>query len=178
MATKKTAVKKVAAKKVALKSIPYKKPAAVKFVSFSFGATIPTQSFGNVTPRIEVQADTYEAARDFAIPKIEALYERYAELKPVFMGKIVETEKNVAAPAPKASEQAQSPAPAAAASAAPTEKVKSDAVLKAEKAIGLAMTDEATQAIQDQIGKSVKIDAADKPALYELVLKKRKELKA
>lgn len=188
MATKKTATKKVASKKAPVakiaKPVGHKK-SSVKLISFSFGATIPTQSFGNVTPRIEVQADSYEEARDFTVSKINEMYAYFAELKPVYMGKITEVEKVVTPPAavtptsPLAHTPAQpaavdAPAPQSTALAAP---VKSDAVLKAEKAIGLAMTIDATTAIEDQIQKSVKIANEDKPALYTLVLKKRKELK-
>jgi hypothetical protein len=191
MATKKTAEKKVAAKvekKVAAKPVGHKK-SSVKFVSFSFGATIPTQAFGNVTPRIEVTADSYEEARDFAIPKINEMYAHFAELKPVYLGKITETEKVVTPPAavtptsPMAHIPAQlaafdAPAPQPTALAVPKGMTpKSDAVLKAEKAISLAMTIDATVAIEEQIQKSVKIPNEEKPALYTLVLKKRKELK-
>lgn len=158
-------------KKVA--KIPFKKRGPVKFRTFSFGATIPTQSFGNVTPRIEVEAENYEDARDFAIPKIEELYEKFCEVKPVYMGRITVTEKVVTAPEKK-EEVKEKVDPAADVTAKP----KSEAVMKAEKAIGLAMTEEAANTIQDQIERSVKIDKDDKPLLYTLCLKKKKELAA
>lgn len=180
MAKKVVAEKKtVLTKKLAKKMNPLPRSTA-KFVSFSFGATIPTQSFGNVTPRIEVTAASYEDARDFAIPRIEELYAKFAEVKPVYMGRITEETKIVVA-VPKEKEVESSPS-STEVSAPPTSpmaptKSKSDAVLKAEKAIGLAMTYDAAVAIQEQIERSTKIAAEDKPALYDLVLKKRSELK-
>lgn len=170
--------------------------AELRFVSFSVRAVIPTQSFGNIQPEITVEAPTYEEARDFALPHIEALYAHYADTKPAFLGKVTETVKVIsgtAQVAPEATEvapkapqtapvapQAQdTPAPVATASSAPEapEKPKSEAVMKAEKAIGLAMTAEAAVLIQDQIEKSVKIAPEDKPALIKLVLQRRNDLK-
>lgn len=160
--------------------------ARLKFVSFSFGATIPTQSFGNIQPHITVEAPTYEEARDFAIPKIEELYAKYAEVKPTFLGKITVTEKEVSAPvpkeeAPKTPSSGSSPeASAPSTSAAPAQSqtvVTPESVLKAEKAIALAATYEAVIMIQDQIEKSIKIPAEFKPNLITLVLKRRNALK-
>lgn len=186
MATKtsKKAPAKVVQKKVTAPKPVAVKKSTVKFISFSFGATIPTQSFGNVLPRIEVQAASYEDARDFAIPKIEELYRHFAEVKPTFLGKITETVK-VVTPEPiqaNGGSQAQTvAAPQATAQSSPepvaAPKPKSDAVLKAEKAISLAMSEDAATAIQDQIEKSVKIAPEDKPALLNLCLHKRNEFK-
>lgn len=178
---KKSAAKKSAKKAVA---IPYKDKAKVTMVGFSFGATIPTQSFGNVTTRIDVLSEDFNAARDFATEKIEGIYAKYAEVKPAFMGRITETVKVVAATESVAPEQAATPRQPDALNKAAIEAQKEQvpvrsedaqkAFEKAEKAVGLAATEEATHAIQEQIQKSVKIDAADKPKLYELVLKRRK----
>ncbi len=172
--------KKVAPKKEKkVKGIPFKEPPVVKLTSFSFGATIPTQSFGNITTRIEVQSDSYEAAREFATPKILELYVQYCEIKPTFMSKITVEEKVVTPSTPQADPAASSlkPAPVPQSTSVNVEKPKSEAVLKAEKAIGLAMSEDAANAIQEQIEKSVKIAAEDKPALYTLCLKKKKELR-
>lgn len=167
------------------KAVKPKKTTA-KFVSLAVTAVIPTQSYGNIQPRIEVQAATYEDARDFVMPLIEQLYAHYGESKPGFLGKVEVSEKVVTpAPAPKVEAPASpSSAPAPAAAPVPStstepavsDKPKSEAVAKAEKAISLAMTPEAAVLIQDQIEKSVKIAAEDKPALLNLVLKKRGEL--
>lgn len=183
------------AKKVtAPKPAKVAKPAAVKksnvkFVSFSFGATIPTQSFGNVQPHIVVEAPTYEEARDFAIPRIEELYRHFAEVKPTFLGKITETVKVVApanqvapaaptvpGPTPEQVETQRASTTAPEAPAAP-QKAKPESVLKAEKAISLAATADAALAIQNQIDKSVKIPEEFKADLITLMLKKRSELK-
>ncbi len=185
--------KKVAAKKkVAPMKVPkqVKEPkSSAKFVSFSLGVTIPTQQYGNMTPKIEVTANSYEDALAFAMPKILELYAQYVEEtpgKPKFLGKITETVKVVATPvaqvtSPSVHTPAASTTPPAVpvppASVTPVpEKPKADAVLKAEKAISLAMTYDAANAIQEQIQNSVKIPPEDKGPLFELCLKKKKEL--
>lgn len=191
MATKKTAKKAAAPKpaKVAKAAKEVVKKSNVKFVSFSLGAVIPVQSFGNVQPTIVVEAPTYEEAVAFAMPKLDELYAKYAEVKPAYLGKITETVKVVSgtttmpAPAPTMPQAQDTPAPvgqdtpAPQATAQAPSKPKSDAVLKAEKAIGLAATEDALTAIQDQIEKSVKIAPEDKPALITFVLERRGKLK-
>ncbi len=186
MAKKVVAKKKTKlTKKLAKEMTPMKTP-KVGLISFRVSAVIPTQQYGNIQPSIEVMAGSIEDARAVVMPIIEDLYQTYAELplngkEPKFYGKITAETVNVAAPAPKEKEVAESSPSSTAASEVATSPTtvpsKSDAVLKAEKAIGLAMSIEATEAIQSQIEKSVKIEASDKPALYTLVLKKRKELK-
>ncbi len=172
---------KAKAKKIAeSKKAPKAKKTTAKFVSFTVKATIPTQAYGNIQPGIEVSAATYEEARDFAMPLIEDLYKHYAESKPGFLGKIEVTEKVVApAPTPKAPEPVapSSVAPSAPSSStsAPTE-AKPEPVLKAEKAISLATSEDAMLVIQGQIEKSTKIPAEFKQQLLTLCLKKRGEL--
>lgn len=178
------------------RTIPLTKPEAT-LISFSVTAVIPTQQYGNIQPKIEVTASSIEEARAFVMPVIEDLYKQYAESKPGFLGKVVVTEKIIpqAQVSPVPAEQAQNSyvengaaqQPQAQSSAAQQNntdlvpgaapKPKSDAVLKAEKAISLAMTAQAAIAIQDQIEKSVKIAPEDKPELIALVLKKRNEFK-
>lgn len=190
MASKsKKAPAKVAPKKVAKAAKPAKeakkKEPTVSLVSFAVRAVIPTQQYGNIQPEITVVADSFEEARAYVMPLIEDLYKHYGESKPGFLGKVVETEKVVApapqtAPAtpPQATTPPQAPAqdvPAPEATASSV--VKPEPVLKAEKAISLAMTAEAATLIQDQIEKSVKIPAEFKPALIELVLAKRSNFK-
>lgn len=180
----KKAPAKVAPKKGMAPKPKAEKGSSVKFTSFLFGATIPTQPFGNVQPCITVEAGSYEDAAAFAIPKIEELYTKYAENKPVVFGRVTEEEKIVTpapapapvaapvpAPAPKAAETSPSSAPAPEAAPAPaaTPVPKHEATAKAEKAISLARTDEAAKKIKEQIEKSVKIPEADKPALITLV---------
>lgn len=187
MATKNA--KKVAAPKPAKVAKPAKEiKAKATLISFSVSAVIPTQQYGNIQPKIEVVAASIEDARAVVMPVIEDLYRTYAEaplngkeLK--FLGKITETVKEVApaaqvAPtAPKEGEKATAaPETVQEAPAAP-EKPKSDAVLRAEKAISLALTEDAVLAIEAQIEKSTKIAPEDKPALITLVLKKRGEFK-
>ncbi len=151
-------------------------------VSFTVSAVIPTQQYGNIQPKIEVTAGSIEDARAIVMPVIEDLYKTYAEMplsgkEPKFYGKITE-EVKIVTPAPvatPAADKKEAPAPEKKSEA--VDPPKSDAVLKAEKAIKLAMSPEAVEAIQDQIQKSVKIAPEDKPALYTVCLQKKKELK-
>jgi hypothetical protein len=192
MATKKVTKKK---EKVAVSKEAKgegRKALSARFVSFTFGATIPTQSFGNIQPHITVESATYEDARDFAIPKIMELYEKYVEIKPEFMGKITVHEKEVVPvvppqelnkqPVPGTVPQPTTPAQPAATSPgsdanASADVPDSEPVKKAKKAIELAMTYDAVKLIEEQIMKSVKIKPEEKPALYELTLKRAKALK-
>ena len=205
---KKAAVAKKEVKKVAVKKAPVAKKekvvnekAKVTLVSFAVSAVIPTQQFGNIQPRIEVTAPTYEEARAYVMPLMEELYAQYAEMPlngrpPRFLGKVTETEKvvDVKVPAPKVEAPAtvSSPAPSAPSSsestpepapAAPAPTPAPEAVverpapfLKAQKAIQLALGYEALDVIEKQISESIKIDPADKPELLRLAQERRNEL--
>lgn len=184
MSKKNKVAKKAAAQKpVKVASV---KKSNVQFKSFTFGATIPTQAFGNVQPSITVEAPSYEEARDFAVPRIEEFYARFAEVKPTFLGKIEVKEKVVMTAgsggftgrpvSTPAAQTAPVASPASEATAVPT-KAKSEPVVKAEKAISLAMTEDALITIQAQVDKSVKIAEEDKPDLTIQILKRRNEFK-
>lgn len=149
----------------------------VKFVSFSFGATIPTQAYGNLTPHITVEAPTYEEARDFAIPKIEELYRKYADGKPAFLSRVTETVKEVAPVAATPTPAAIAETPAETVAVAPVNTApKPEPVIKAEKAIALLEDEASALRIQTQIEQSTKIPPEFKQGLLELCLKKRKEI--
>lgn len=171
--------------------------ARVELVSFSCVAVIPTQQYGNLQPKIEVTAGSIEEARAAVMPVMEDLYKTYAEMPlngraPRFYGKVTEEvtvavaapaaahEPNVeahAAAAPKAPEAPEAPvAPAEAPKAAPAAAAKPEPVLKAEKAIAVAATEEAVIIIGKQIEASVKIPPEFKDELAVLVLKRRKVL--
>jgi hypothetical protein len=198
MGPSKKAVAKVPAKKEVVKKVAAPKPvkSSVKLVSFAVQATIPTQQYGNIMPRIEVVADSIEEARATVMPFIEEIYKTYAEKsrdgKPLFEGSKVEvTEKVVGQTVtvrPEVAERIHNTAPVAiTAPVAPQEAPaldqatetpvepadapvqRSEPAIKAEKAISLAMTEEAAKKIKEQIEKSVKIPADEKPALIELV---------
>ncbi len=184
--------KKAPAKVVQKKEKIAVKKSSAKFVSLTVRAVIPTQSYGNIQPEIAVQANTYEEARDFAMPLIEGLFAQYSETRPTFLGKVVESVrvvvpakagsdikegelvKEVQTPPATAPEATTPPAPEA--FNGPTIP-KPEPVLKAEKAIALAATAEAALIIQGQIEKSVKIPEEFKPDLITLVLKRRGDLK-
>jgi hypothetical protein len=190
---KKTAVKKVAVKKAKqLPLAPIVKGESKTYIKggviFEVTAVIPTQSYGNIQPRIQVIVDTIEEGRALVMPVIEMMYKTYSESKPQFLGKVAVTEKIVTPPtaqtvttpaqpttppAPQAT--ATGPADATANATAPA-KPKSEFVLKAEKMLSLAATEDAAIRIQDQIEKSTKIAEEDKPALLTLCLQRRGEL--
>lgn len=168
--------------------------AKVELVTFEIAAVIPTQQYGNIQPKITVTAPSIEMARDTVMPILCEMYQQYAEAplngKPLkFLGKITTKEKVVDVPNPepvaptpapekaveaeKAPEVAQD-ATGAVESAEPTVE-RSEPFKKAEKAISLAMTQDAIDVISEQIKKSVKIAEDDKPVLYTQILKKQKE---
>jgi hypothetical protein len=184
MATKKVKVEKAETKPSKAKAA--EKP-QVTLVSFEVMATIPTQDYGNICPKITVVAPTIEIARDTVMPIIEDMYQAYArvlltEKAPKFFNKasVVATEKKVdmtvdskpiigfdtskQAPAPKKEAVATEEAPL------PTY----EAFKKAENAIASAVSREALNLVEEQIKKSVKVQEVDKPILFTLVLKKRK----
>lgn len=196
MAAKKAATKKVAKKEVAPKAKKEVKApkSTVSLVSFECSAVIPTQQYGNIQPKIVVTATTIEEARGVVMPMIEDLYKTYAEAPlngrdPKFYGKVTVEEKKVEAPkvetpapATESSPEASAPsssestptAPEAPAPATPVEKP--EPVMKAEKAVSLAVSKEALALIRTQIENSVKIDPSFKPALFEICDAKYKEL--
>lgn len=178
MATKeKAVVKKIVAPKVVTK--PKAVKSKVEFVSFTVRAVVPTQSYGNIQPEITVKAPTFEEARDFAMPKIEALYKQYAEIKPAFLGKVTEEVKIIAptsgayTPASGTPTAAVAPTPVAETTSVPVEK--STSVQKAEKMIALAASEDALITIQNQVNASTKLTDAEKPDLAIQILKRRNE---
>lgn len=195
---------KVTKKEVVAKPQKIAKVVVPKYelVTFSVKATIPTQMYGNIMPEIVVKAKTIEEAKAIVMPAIESLYVEYAE-KPrdgssiSFMSKanVTATEKKVnvipkpVAPAPAPEKKPEAPAQApASAPVAPVKTpaqesadeladdlAKSPAYTKAENAIKNSMSLDALNMIEDQIQKSVKLTADEKPMLLTDVLKKRKE---
>ncbi len=183
MASKPKAAKKVKPTKDSKPVRVVNHPQAVEMTSFEVLVVIPTQSYGNIQPKITVKAARLQDALDVVMPEIEKLYAKYAETKPAFLGKIEVVEK-VVTPAPKKEESAapSSVAPSAPSSSTSTalttpETQKPEPVLKAEKAISLAVDEAAMIVIQGQIEKSSKIPPEFKDALLTLCLKKRSSFK-
>ncbi len=163
-------------------------------VIFEVTATIPTQQYGNIMPRIQVVCNTIQQGRELVMPVIEELYTQYAE-KPrdgsrLSFQKAVVTEtvkEIVPVPMPTVAPEAPVEAPerapvqsagsvgtratepAPAGSSAPVGGAKSEPWARAEKAIRLALTEDAAVKIKEQIEKSEKIPAHEKPELLELV---------
>lgn len=151
-------------------------PVNVRLVSLTVGAVIPTQSYGNIQPSITVEATTIEEARALVMPVIEGLIAKYAETRPGFLGKVEVTEKVIVPPAKAPESPSSAPAPAVApvsTESKPVETVatstepKNENVAKAEKAISLALTQEAVDVIQKQIENSTKIPEKFKKGLIE-----------
>lgn len=162
-----------------LKSPSSPKESKVELVEFSVTATIPTQSYGNITPKITVKAPTIEEARAVVMPIIEDLYNTYAEIArdghpPKFINKaqVTVTEKVIVVPK---SEVPNVEAPAAKMEPEQT-VVKTAPFLNAEGAIKGAMSREALDLVEDAVKKSTKLTAEEKPVLLTQVLYKRKEL--
>lgn len=123
--------------------IPKKKPVAkstVQLISFSIKATIPVMTFGNVQPEVVVKAKTIEEAQAYALPIIEALFQKYCESprdgssKPSFISKAAVTVKEtvvhqptVAAPVTPAAPKAPVNMPVAPAPVSPQAQATRDA---------------------------------------------------
>lgn len=200
---KKEAVKKEKTAKVQKEAKPVKlapvKKVKYELLSFEISATIPTQMYGNICPKISVKAVTIEDAKSIVVPFIEELYSSYASEGPdgkkanfVNKAKVTVEEKFVdpkitntpVAPVAPATSQPVKPAPSVAQTVAPSAPVQQDedvtpktqAFIKAENAIKSAMSLDALNLIEDQIQKSIKLTNEEKPLLLTDVLKKRKEL--
>lgn len=171
--------------------------------SFSVTVVIPTQQFGNIQPKIDIEAVTIDQAVEFVKPYIEQLYRTYAAEFPAFMKeKVTVEEKHVDVPAPvPAAPKADTtkPEPAAqtntwspgkekneshpvATKSAPDlnapktdPEVKDEAYLKGEAAIAGAANLAALNIVEQKIKDSTKVKEEDKPFLITKVLKKRKE---
>ncbi len=197
--SKKNTVGKTATKKVAkVEKIKVQgKPAIPKYELVSFGvkATIPTQMYGNIMPEIVIKAKNIEEAKAVLMPAIESLYSAYAE-RPrdgssiSFLNKASVTveEKKVEVPKPvaKAPEIKKEEGVLAKAEAEVPKKAetaeeladelneRSPAFIKARSAVNASTSLDALNLIEEQIQKSVKLTAEDKPVLLTEVLKKRK----
>lgn len=192
VATKKAVAAKPTKDTKVLKIPVHTKVSTVKLISFGVTATIPTQQYGNIMPSIVVEAASIEEARAVVMPFMEELYAQYAEKprdgsKLAFLGKVTETVKEVApiaapapapaptqpvaaSPAPKAPEASDSSVQAPEAAPAPSGSApKSEFAARAEKMIGLAMTEEAAQKILTQIQNSEKIPEHEKGDLLTMV---------
>jgi hypothetical protein len=203
MPTKKPAVKKTATKEkvdkpVVKNLVKSKKEPVVKskvqLVSFEVACTIPTQSYGNIQPKIVVLAPSIQEAKDTVMPIIEEMYRTYA-VRPLlgeqvapFLGTVTVTEKKVEVPAKAKApgapvgeakvEPVKTPEPVAPAPAPATEPevAKPLPVQKAEKAISLADNHERLATIAQQINDSVKIEPAYKPDLLVMVTNRKNQL--
>lgn len=77
----------------------------VTLMSYTMRAVIPTGPYANVQPEITVQAGSLDEAKDYILPHIDALYEKYLNLsdrpKPRVLVKEVLPVAQVVVPAPE-----------------------------------------------------------------------------
>lgn len=179
--------KKVVVKKEKVKKVAVRKNTA-ELISFSVRAVIPTMVFGNIQPEVIVKAKTIEDAQAFALPIIEALYEKYCETprdgssKPSFLSKasVMAVEKFVPQDSIKGGDlNPERTKPTASTPVAQKETepevAKTPAFEKGEKAISAATSIAALDMIETQIRASTKLTPHEKPPLYLILLKKKKE---
>lgn len=197
MATKKVSSAKVSSKKevkkknqVRVQNTEQSVILNIKLISYTVEAIIPTMMYGNITPKITVEAGSMEDAKRAVMPHIEELYRTYAQIPldgrlPAFFQKasVVVEERKVdpeVIKSPKTSEPDPLSKPDAKAkdtsdSVAEPLGEKTQAYIKAESAITNAMSKEALHVISDQLSKSIKLSDIEKSALTDLLLKKMKE---
>lgn len=196
MATKKVSSPKATkAKGDKKKSVKVVQPdLVIKLVSYTVEAIIPTMMYGNITPKITVEARTMEDAKLAVMPHIEELYNTYAVepmdgRKPAFMSKasVTATERVVPQNVPgkavdpiKPVEKPTTPTPTPTAPKSELDALAEDlktspAYDKALSAIKNSMSKDALGLIEEQIQKSTRLTESEKPLLLSEVLKKRKE---
>jgi len=172
-----------------------------ELVTFGIKATIPTQQYGNIMPEIIIKAKTIEDASAVLLPVIEKLYVTYSE-KPrdggsvPFMSRASVTveEKKVEVPKPVAkapeikkegvlAKAAEAPKAPEAPKATPVQTAeeladdlndRSPAFIKARTAVRSSTSLDALNLIEEQVQRSVKLSADEKPELLTEILKKRK----
>jgi hypothetical protein len=163
--------KKKTSQKVTVDNNPTTRPPLeIKLISYTVEAVIPTMMYGNIQPKITVEARTMEDAKLAVFPHIEDLYRTYAVepmdgRKPAFMSKanvsVSERTVDIAQP-----QNTTSTGPTA------SSQTKSVAFMKADGAIKSATSLDALDIIQQQIEKSVKLSADEKPILLDGILKR------
>jgi alcohol dehydrogenase class IV len=158
------------------KKIKEEKPtvkSTVKLISYSIKAVIPTGMYANIQPEIIVSAGSISEAESVVLPYIDNLFEKYQEdSRDGKMAKFL-------AKTPIKSSVTSTEIPPKISPVTGTQQVVnpvSEAFAKAKKAIDSAMSIEAIQLIEEQIHKSTKLTADEKPVLLTQILLKRKEL--
>lgn len=177
----------------------------VTLMNYTIKAVIPTGPYANVQPEITVQAPSLDEAKDYVLPHIDALFEKYLNLsdrpkprvvdttpvaKPIdtTLGKTITSQVMPSTPAPVFTQpQATSSSPTPTVeqfTPAPevvepkkfeAEQPASTAFDKAKMAVESCRSIEALNMIAEKIEQSVKLDALDKADLSVLVEVKRKE---
>lgn len=172
--------------------------AKVTLITYEIKATIPTGPYANISPCITVSAPSLDEARDYVLPHIDALYERYLNLsdrpKPRVLVKetpapvttemsksvveVKEVPKEVLTVPMNINQLAESTPVPEVISQTETNPgfVQSEAYQKAQAAVDSCKSVEALNLIADRINISVKLDALDKTDLSVLVATKRTEL--
>lgn len=165
-------------KKEVKKAVKTPKVPAVKLVSFTITAIIPTEPYGNIQPAITVQAANIEDAKAVVLPHIDALMAKYSMNAPKVSGITTKAPETPAAkvqttPAAKALENKAPEAPKK------EEKPAEEASVpyqKAQNAIKTAYSLKALELISDQIIFSKKLHEGEKLRLQPLVAAKKAEL--
>lgn len=165
---KKDQIKKEQTKEPKEKKVKEVKSSVV-MLSYEMIAVIPTVSYGNIQPRIMVNAKTIKEATDFILPHIEELYAKYCEVVPNFAKAPVVIVKEIPAEKPPESK-------------APEAKKQdvthvSEPFTKAKKVVDSALSVDALNLISDKIKESTKLTGEEKDALMVILINKIKEFK-
>lgn len=154
-----------------MKKIKEKKISTVELVTYTIKAVIPTAMYSNIQPEIVVKAGSIAEAEAVVLPYIDKLFEKYQEGNRNKSS--VTVKETPAKPSVKAEEK--------------TSSVRSlnhpdviitgtEAVIKAGNAIIAALSIPALDLIEERIKVSDKITEVEKPELFTLLLKKKKEI--
>jgi hypothetical protein len=154
----------------------------VKLIRYTVKATIPTGAYANICPEVVVEAETLEQAERAVMPHIEALFAKYREggeikvnYPPVSPTIVYGPATGPMTPKVYVGDDMSTTITSSTTAVAPAITM-SEPFNRAKRAIEGCTTVEASQLIEDQVGKSVKLTGDEKQQLFTLVLLKRKEI--
>lgn len=171
-------------KKIETAKIPENK---VKLTSFTLGAVIPTERYGNLQASITVEAHNIEEANNYIMPYLNHLRDENSENRPIKNinqpGQIVKNEpKGFVKVDPKANTIPMPPRQTAEQlkefleNDTPAAHYMSEPFKKAKQAIDTCMTADALSLIEKQVIKSTKLKPEEKTELDIIIINKKAAL--
>lgn len=176
-------------KTVKKEATPKVSKSSIKLISYTLGAVIPTEAYGNLQPSMTVEALSIEEAHNYVMPYIQSLIEKFSQNRmpapnngpvvkaPVMPIKIpsksVDPKKNtIEMPSRDTADQLKEFLE----NDTPAEHYMSEPFKKANQAITSCVSIAALDIITAQVAKSTKLKEDEKVSLYVIIINKRAEL--